>query len=327
MGTDHGRKGTEEMNIVVLDGYALNPGDLGWEGISRFGTLTVYDRTPALLTAERIRDAEIIFTNKTRIGEAELSAAPKLRFIGVLATGYDVLDLAALKAHNITACNVPSYSTMSVAQLTMALLMELCHHVGQHSDAVHSGKWSACPDYCFWDTPLVELDGKTFGVLGTGSIGCAAARMAAAFGMHVIGTSPHEKAAFPGSYVPFRTLLAQSDVLSLHCPCTPETTGVINRETIGYMKDGAILLNTSRGKLVNAPDLADALNSGKLYGAGLDVADPEPISADNPLLTARNCILTPHIAWAPLAARQRLMEVSGRNLEQFLAGKPINRIV
>ena len=315
------------MNIVVLDGYALNPGDLSWDEIARFGTLTVYERTSQARVAERIRDAEVLFVNKTRIGEAELSAAPKLRFIGVLATGYDVLDLAALKAHGVLASNVPSYSTMSVAQLTMALLLEVCHHAGLHSDAVHAGKWSACPDYCFWETPLIELDGKTFGVLGTGSIGCAAAHMAAAFGMRVIGTSRSRREAFAGEYVPLDTLLAESDVLSLHCPCTADTADMIDSRAIAKMKNGAILLNTSRGRLVNARDLADALNSGKLYGAGLDVADPEPIPADNPLLSAKNCVITPHIAWAPLAARQRLMHVSAGNLEAFLSGAPVNRIV
>ncbi|MDO4573386.1 MAG: D-2-hydroxyacid dehydrogenase [Clostridia bacterium] len=314
------------MQIVILDGYAVNPGDLSWDAIQRFGTLSVYDRTPPDCTAQRMRGADVVFTNKTRIGYAELAQAKNLQFIGVLGTGYDVIDLSAVKRAGVTVSNVPGYSSDAVAQHTMALLLEICNQVGHHSREVRKGRWTHAADYCFWDYPLLELAGQTFGVLGTGRIGCAAARLAAAFGMRVIGHSPHRRKEFCGEYVGFPELLAMSDVLSLHCPVTAETTGCINADTLLNMKPTAILLNTSRGALVNAQDLADALNEGRLYAAGVDVAEREPIPRSNPLLSAKNCVITPHIAWAPLAARRRLIDMSAANLAAFLEGAPINRV-
>lgn len=314
------------MQIVILDGYAANPGDLSWDALRRFGTLSVYDRTPPEQVAQRIRGADIVFTNKTRIIEQHLSTAKNLRFIGVLGTGYDVIDLRGTAKYGIVVSNVPGYATDAVAQLTMALLLEICHHVGHHCREVQRGRWTHAADYSFWDYPLIELSGQCFGVLGTGSIGQRAAELAKAFGMKVIGHSPHERETFCGEYVSFAELLKQSDVLSLHCPQTPETTNCINADTLGQMKPTAILINTSRGALINAQDLADALNEDRLYAAGVDVVEREPIARSNPLLTAKNCIITPHIAWAPLAARRRLIEMTALNLEAFLDGKPIHRV-
>ena len=314
------------MQIVVLDGYAANPGDLSWDDFRRIGTLSVYDRTPPEAAAQRLRGADIALTNKTKIGAEQLAAAQNLRYIGVLGTGYDVIDLDAAKRCGVVVANVPGYATDAVAQLTMALLLEICHHAGYHSREVMQGRWAHAADYCFWDYPLIELRGRCFGVLGTGSIGCAAAKLAKAFGMRVIGSSPHEREAFCGEYVPFHTLLKESDVLSLHCPATPETQNCINADTLRQMKETAILINTSRGALVNAQDLADALNEGRLYAAGVDVVEREPIVRSNPLLNAQNCIITPHIAWAPLEARRRLLETAAENLRAFLAGSPIHRV-
>ncbi|MEG1525051.1 MAG: D-2-hydroxyacid dehydrogenase [Clostridia bacterium] len=314
------------MQIVVLDGYALNPGDLSWDGIKRFGTLSIYDRTPPDCTAERLNGADVAFTNKTRITAADLERAANLKYIGVLATGYDVLDLAAIRKQGIVATNVPGYGTDAVAQMTIALLLEVCNQVGHHSREVHKGRWMAAPDYCFWDYPLTELAGLTFGVLGTGSIGRATAKIAQAFNMRVLGTSPHEYPDFVGEYVPFDELLRRSDVLSLHCPAKADTMGIINADTIAKMKTGAVLLNTARGQLINAQDLADALTDGKLFAAAVDVAEREPISRNNPLLNTPNCIITPHIAWAPQATRVRLMRIAEENLEAFLNGTPIHRV-
>lgn len=317
------------MKIVILDGYCLNPGDLSWDGFAAMGEVTVYDRTPTDDESEivrRIGDAEIVLTNKTPITRAILDRCPAVRYIGILATGYNVVDTAAARARNIPVCNVPGYGTASVAQLTIALLLEICHKAGQHNQAVHAGRWSRSADYCFWDGTLIELAGKTMGIVGYGSIGRAVGEIAKALGMTVIATGPHPWAdgERPASYVPLEELLERSDVVSLHCPLFPETKGLIDKERIARMKDGAILLNTSRGPLLVERDVADALSSGKLYAAGVDVAETEPIPAGSPLLTAKNCVITPHIAWAPLEARQRLMDIAVGNLRAFLKGPPEN---
>lgn len=317
------------MKIVILDGYCLNPGDLSWDGFAAMGEVTVYDRTPTDDEdgiVRRIGDGEIVLTNKTPITRAILDRCPAVRYIGILATGYNVVDAAAARARDIPVCNVPGYGTASVAQLTIALLLEICHKAGAHNQAVHEGRWSGSADYCFWDGTLIELAGKTMGIVGYGSIGRAVGEIARALGMAVIATGPHPWAdgERPAPYVPLEELLERSDVVSLHCPLFPETRGLIDRERIARMKDGAILLNTSRGPLIVERDVADALSSGKLYAAGVDVAETEPIPADSPLLTAKNCVITPHIAWAPLEARQRLMAIAVGNLRAFLKGSPEN---
>lgn len=317
------------MKIVILDGYTENPGDLSWGGFEALGELTVYDRTPfADGTQEimrRAKGAEIVITNKTPISAETLAAlAPELRYIGVLATGYNVIDVAAAAARGIPVCNIPTYGTTAVAQFVMALLLELCHHVGDHSRTVRQGDWSRCPDFCYWNTPLVELAGKTFGVIGYGRIGRAAAKLAAAFGMEVLAYDAFAAGDGTARMVTLDELLAQSDVISLHCPLFPETRGIINRDTIAKMKDGVLLINTSRGPLVAEEDLAEALASGKVAGAGLDVLSVEPARADNPLLKQQNCLITPHIAWAPKESRQRLMDIAVANLRAFLDGAPQN---
>lgn len=317
------------MNIVILDGYCLNPGDLSWDGFSAMGRVTVYDRTPVEdvdETVRRIGDAGIVLTNKTPITRAVLDRCPQVRYVGLLSTGYNVVDTAAARERNIPVCNVPGYGTASVAQLAIALLLEICHRVGHHNRAVHEGRWSASIDYCFWDGTLIELAGKTMGIVGYGSIGQATGEIARALGMTVIATGPHpwQPGQRPAPYVPLEKLLADSDVVSLHCPLFPETKGLINRNTIEKMKEGAILLNTGRGPLIVEQDVADALNSGRLYAAGVDVAEIEPLPSGSPLLTARNCVITPHIAWAPLEARRRLMDIAVNNLRGFLAGAPEN---
>ena len=317
------------MKIVVLDGYAENPGDLSWDGFSAMGRVTVYDRTPVEdvdETVRRIGDAGIVLTNKTPITRAVLDRCPQVRYVGLLSTGYNVVDTAAARERNIPVCNVPGYGTASVAQLAIALLLEICHRVGHHNRAVHEGRWSASIDYCFWDGTLIELAGKTMGIVGYGSIGQAVGEIARALGMTVIATGPHpwQPGQRPAPYVPLEKLLADSDVVSLHCPLFPETKGLINRSTIEKMKEGAILLNTGRGPLIVEQDVADALNSGRLYAAGVDVAEIEPLPSGSPLLTARNCVITPHIAWAPLEARRRLMDIAVNNLRGFLAGAPEN---
>ncbi len=319
------------MKIIVLDGYRLNPGDLSWQGFEEMGELTVYDRTPLDDQEEilrRIGDAEIVLTNKTPISRSTMDRCPNLRYIGILATGYNVVDTAAAKEKGIPVCNVPAYGTQSVAQFAMALLLEICHHVGHHDKAVHDGAWCRCPDYCFWDYPLIELAGKTMGIVGYGSIGRAVGQMAAAFGMEVIAHSrtPWPDGSAPAKYVELEELLRRSDVVSLHCPLFPETKGMINKDSIAMMKDGAILLNNSRGPLIVEQDVADALNSGKLYAAGVDVVDTEPMDPASPLLQAKNCIITPHISWAPLEARSRLMDIAVANLKAFLAGSPVNAV-
>ena len=321
------------MKIVILDGYAENPGDLSWEGFEKLGELTVYDRTPREDVEEilrRIGDAEIICTNKTLIGREVIERAPKLRYIGVLATGYNVVDVDAAAERGIPVTNIPSYGTAAVAQHVMALLLEICNRTGHHSQAVHEGRWQRSEDFCFWDYPLMELAGKTMGIIGYGHIGKAAARLAGAFGMKVIacrrpGHSVLENVQDDGvSMVTIEELFERADVISVHCPLFPETEGLICRENISKMKDGVIIINTARGPIVQEKDLAEALNIGKVYAAGVDVVSTEPIRDDNPLLTARNCFITPHIAWASRESRQRLMDTAVDNLRAFLAGEPVN---
>jgi len=313
-------------NIIVLDGHTLNPGDLSWEGFEKLGKLTVYDRTPADKVVERIGDAEIVITNKTFITKEVLDAAPGIKYIGVFATGYNVVDVEAAKARGIPVTNIPAYSTAAVAQFAIGLLLEVCHNIGHHSQAVHSGRWEACWEFCFWDWPQIELAGKTMGIIGFGRIGQATAKIAAAMGMEVLAYSrtQTDEGRKAGSYVPLDELLAKSDVVSLHCPLTPATQGIINKDSIAKMRDGAILVNTARGSLVNEQDLADALNCGKLMAAAVDVVSQEPIRGDNPLLKARNCFITPHIAWAPRETRARLMDIAVENLAGFLAGAAVN---
>lgn len=315
------------MKIVVLDGYTENPGDLSWEGLEALGTLTVYDRTPKELVVERIGDAEAIYVNKVVISREILEQCPNLRFIGLLATGYNVVDVDAAKERGVVVCNIPSYGTDAVGQFAIALLLEICHHVQHHSTAVHEGRWAENPDWCFWDYPLIELAGKTMGVIGFGRIGQCTARIAQALGMKILAYDAFENPALVSEtcrYADLDTLLAESDVISLHCPLFPETEGIINKDTISRMKDGVIILNNSRGPLIVEQDLADALTSGKVYAAGLDVVSTEPISEDNPLLKAPNCLITPHISWAPKESRQRLMDIGVNNLKQFMAGIPVN---
>ena len=315
------------MKIVVLDGYTENPGDLSWDGLGNLGELTVYDRTPADLIVERIGYAEIVYTNKTPLTKATLDSCPQIRFIGVLATGYNVVDVQAAKAKGIPVANIPIYGTAAVAQMAIALLLEICHHVGEHSAAVYRGEWTNNQDWCFWKYPLIELAGKTMGIIGFGRIGRATGKIAQALGMKVLAFDTNQTPPGVGEayeYVELNELFAKADVISLHCPLFPSTEGMINKENIGKMKDGVIIINNSRGQLIVEQDLAEALNSGKVYAAGLDVVSVEPITADNPLLAAKNCFITPHISWAPKESRQRLMDLAVKNLEAFLAGAPIN---
>lgn len=309
------------MKIVILDGHGLNPGDLTWEPIEALGEVTRYDYTAPEDVVARIGDAPIIFTNKTVISEAVLNAAPSVRYVGVLATGYNVVDIAACNARGITVCNVPVYSTEVVAQFVFALLLEIAHRTGAHNQAVQDGRWITSRDFCFWDFPTMELMGKTMGIIGYGRIGHAAANLARAFGMRVLAYSPHGNAP---EQVDLDTLLRESDVISLHCRLTPENTGLIGRENIAKMKDGVIIINTARGPLINEADLREALLSGKVYAAGLDVLCAEPMKADCPLLGLDNCIITPHIAWAARESRSRLMNTAADNLRLWLAGTPQN---
>lgn len=317
------------MKIVVLDGYTENPGDLSWEGLEKLGELTVYDRTSyvdAPVIAQRIGDAEIAVINKTPITRATLEKCPNLRMIAVLATGYNVVDCAAAKEKGIAVANVPTYGTASVGQYAIALLLEICHHIGHHSQTVRDGKWENHIDWCYWDYPLVELADKTAGIIGFGRIGQTTGRIAKALGMKVIANDPFPNASGEAiaRYVDLDTLLKTSDVIFLHCNLTPENTGIINRETIAGMKDGVILINNSRGQLIVEQDVADALNSGKIAAAGLDVVYSEPIKADNPLKTAKNCIITPHMSWGAKEARQRIMDITVENVAAFQKGAPIN---
>lgn len=319
------------MKIVVLDGYAENPGDLSWDRLSELGELTVYDRTSTAEEQEiiqRIGNAEIIFTNKTPITRNVIDACSELKFIGVLATGYNVVDYVYARQKNIPVTNVPSYGTDAVAQFAIALLLEICHHIGHHNDSVHAGDWSRCKDWCYWHYPLIELSGKTMGIIGFGRIGQATGKIARAMGMKILasGSKPTPEGREIAEYVDLDTLLSMSDVIALHCPLLPETEGIINKDSIDKMKDGAILLNNSRGPLVVEQDLYDALMCGKIAAAGLDVVSSEPIKVDNILLKAKNCIITPHISWAPKESRQRIMDCSVANLKAFISGKPVNVI-
>ena len=315
------------MKLTVLDGYCLNPGDLSWDGMRRFGELTVFDRTRAEEAAERAAGAEIVFTNKTPLTAAVLEQLPALRYIGVLATGYNIVDVAAARKRGIVVTNIPTYGTASVAQMVFALLLEHCHNVRLHAEAVRAGEWSRNPDWCFWKAPLAELAGKTMGIVGFGRIGRQVGRIADAMGMRVLASDTYQGNTpdWPGfRWAEADELLRESDVVSLHAPLFPETRGMINARTLALMKPTAILINTSRGPLIVDQDLADALNAGRLAGAGLDVLSIEPPAADNPLLSARNCLVTPHIAWATHEARSRLMDLAVENVAAFLAGKPVN---
>jgi glycerate dehydrogenase len=314
------------MNIVVLDGYTLNPGDLDWAELRALGPCTVHDRTPADLTPARAATAEIVLTNKTVLGRDLIPRLPRLKYIGVLATGYNVVDTAAAQECGVTVTNVPNYSTRAVAQLTFALLLELAHRTGHHAQAVRAGRWSQCADFCFWDFPLLELDGLTIGLVGFGRIGRAVAELAAAFGMKVLVCTRTPPVPAPPriEFVELDALLCRSDVVSLHCPLTPETRHLINAARLARLKPGALLLNTGRGPLVDEAALAEALNTGRLAGAAMDVLSVEPPPADHPLLSAKNCVITPHFAWATCAARARLMKIAVANVRAFLAGTPQN---
>ncbi|MBQ3011734.1 MAG: D-2-hydroxyacid dehydrogenase [Oscillospiraceae bacterium] len=316
------------MKIVVLDGYCENPGDLSWEPLKQLGELVVYDRTPEDKDEiiKRIGDADVLVGNKVAITADIMDACKNLKYITVLATGYNVIDVAAAKERGIPVSNVPTYGTAAVAQHTIGLLLEICHHIGHHDQQVKAGRWENGEDWCFWDYPLIELDGKTMGIIGFGKIGQATGRLAKALGMKVLaaGSRPTDAGREIAEYVEVDDVLAQSDVIALHCPLFPNTKDIICKENIAKMKDGVILLNSSRGGLVVEQDLADALNSGKVYAAAVDVVSTEPIVGSNPLLTAKNCIITPHIAWAPKEARARIMNTTAENIAAFLAGAPVN---
>ena len=315
------------MKIVVLDGLTLNPGDLGWDALEKLGELSVYDRTPPELVVERIDDADAVFTNKTVVAREHLAQCPSVKFVGVLATGFNVVDIAAASERGIPVCNVPTYGTMAVAQFATALLLELCHQAGKHSDDARSGAWAKRSDFCYWLNPLVELDGKTLGIIGFGRIGQAFARIAQALGMSVLACDERPDLRLESAslrYASLTEIYAQADVISLHCPLSDSNRGMINAAAIAAMKPGVLLINTARGQLVVEQDLADALNSGRVAGAALDVLSEEPPRADNPLLTASNCIVTPHIAWATKEARARIMATAAENLEKFVAGAAQN---
>ncbi len=311
------------MKIVILDGHTENPGDLSWEGFAALGELTVYDRTPKFDTEEiirRIGDAQIVITNKTPVRAAVLDACPGVKYVGLLSTGKDVCDCAYAEKKGVTVTNIPAYSTDAVAQHAIALLLEICSKVGVHSAAVHAGEWQRCEDFCFWEAPLMELSGRTMGIVGFGQIGRQTGRIAKALGMRVLAAGSREtpEGREIGTYTDLDTLLRQSDVVSLHCPLNDDTRKLINRETIGKMKDGAILINTGRGGLVDEKALAQALKSGKLYAAGVDVVSVEPITPDNPLLACANCFITPHVAWTPQTCRRRVMDIAVANLKAYL---------
>ncbi|MDR1935166.1 MAG: D-2-hydroxyacid dehydrogenase [Candidatus Accumulibacter sp.] len=315
------------MKTVILDGYTENPGDLSWNGFEAIGETLVYDRTDASETLARIGDADAVFTNKVKITKDIILQCPNLKFIGVLATGYNVVDIQAARERNIPVANIPTYGTDAVGQFAIALLLEICHHIGHHDQAVREGRWTNNKDWCFWDHPLIELAHKTMGIIGYGRIGQATGRIAMALGMNLLVYDAMKNPALENElcrYADLPELLSSADVIALHCPLTPETEGLINKQSIARMKDGVILLNNSRGPLIVEQDLADALNSGKVYAAGLDVVSTEPILANNPLLKARNCIITPHISWAPRESRQRLMDIAVENLRAFARGAPIN---
>ena len=319
------------MKIVVLDGYTENPGDLSWKPIEQYGELTVYDRTSyteSPLIRERIGDADIVIINKTPISKATMDNCPNLKLIAVLATGYNVVDTEYARNKGITVVNVPTYGTQVVAQYAVGLLLEICSHYGHHDETVKAGKWQKCPDFCYWDYPMLELAGKTAGIIGLGRIGQATAKILNAMNMKVIAcdSNQSEMGKKVAEYVGLEELLKTSDVIFLHCPLSPKTSQMINRQSISMMKDGVILINNSRGQLVDEEALAEALNSGKVYAAGLDVVSTEPVREDNPLLKAKNCMLTPHISWAAREARQRIMDITEENIRAFIEGKPINTV-
>jgi len=315
------------MNIVVLDGYTLNPGDLTWNGFSSIGDIKVYDRTEGKDIIDRIGDAQFVLTNKTPLGEKEFAACPNLKYVGVLATGYNVVDVEAAKKRGVVVTNIPTYGTTAVSQFVFALLLELCHHVGHHSKRVSEGAWADSPDFCFWDYPSMELYGKTIGIVGMGRIGHATSIIAKGFGMKVLAYDAYVNKEFQKEgieYVSLDELLQQSDVVTLHCPLFKENTKMINKNTIAEMKDGAILINTSRGPLIDEDDLFEALETKKLAGAALDVLAVEPPKGQNRLTALDNCIVTPHIAWAPRESRSRLMNISVENLKSFVGGEVVN---
>lgn len=317
------------MKIVVLDGYTENPGDLSWDPLRTLGELTVYDRsslTDEQEAIDRIGDAEVVLTNKTPVTRRVLDACPGVKFIAMLATGYNVVDVACCKERGIPVSNVPVYGTYSVSQFAIALLLEVCHHIGHHSETVYQGKWERCQDWCYWDYPLIELEGKTLGLIGLGNIGRHTAAIGAALGMQVIAYDSwqSDEGRKVAEYVELDDLFARADVIALHMPLLPFNTGLINRENIAKMKDGVIIINNSRGQMVVEQDLADALNSGKVAAAGLDVVSTEPIRGDNPLLKAKNCIITPHMSWGAKESRQRIMDCTVENVRAYLAGKPQN---
>lgn len=311
------------MKITVLDGFAVNPGDLDWGILEPYGQVTVYDRTESQQQSiQRIGDSQIVLVNKTPLPASVIEACPSIRMIGMLATGYNIVDVECARRHGIPVCNVPCYSTDSVAQFSIALLLEICHHIGRHDVLVHQGAWTSCQDFCLWTTPQIELAGKTMGIIGYGRIGQKTAEIARTLGMAVLAYSRTPKPE--GTFVDLDTLLAQSDVISLHCPLFPQTRELINRERIAKMKDGAILINTARGGLLEEQAVADALAEGKLRAVGLDVATVEPIQKDNPLLSAPNCVITPHMAWTPIEARRRLLNTVKENIRCFIQGCPQN---
>jgi len=316
------------MKIVVLDGHVLNPGDLSWDGLAKLGELVVYDRTPSELVVERATGADILISNKVVLGAAELAALPDLRYLGVQATGVNIIDLEAARERGIVVTNVPAYSTASVAQHVFALILELTRGVGRHAELVRNGAWTNCPDFAFWETPQVELVGKILGIVGFGDIGRAVARIASAFDMRVLvhTRTPDSTVSAEVSFVSLEELLAKADIVSLHCPLSPQTEKLINAERLELMKGSAYLINTGRGPLVDESALATALHRGEIAGAGLDVLVKEPPTADNPLFNAPNCFITPHLAWATLAARQRLMDTVVANVRAFLAGEPQNLV-
>ena len=312
------------MKIVVLDGHCENPGDLSWGGFEALGQLTVYERTAPDDVIKRIGDAAAVIVNKVAITKEVMDACPNIKYVGILATGYNIVDIDYASEKGITVTNIPTYGTTAVAQMVFALLLEMCHHVGHHSDEVHAGRWSNCEDFCFWDYPLIELAGKTLGIIGFGRIGEAVANIAKAFSMDVLVYTVPERTDGGWEYVSFDELLRRSDVITLHCPLFPETKGMINKDAIDKMKDGVMLINTSRGPLIVEDDLVDALKSKKVYMAALDVVEAEPIPADSKLLGLESVIITPHIAWAPLESRARLMDIAVDNLKSFLSGESKN---
>jgi S-adenosyl-L-homocysteine hydrolase, NAD binding domain len=315
------------MKMVVLDGYTLNPGDLSWDSLRACGELEIYDRTPEELIWERIEGAEIVFTNKTPLSREMIEKCTTLKYIGGLATGYNVVDIDAAKERGVVVTNIPTYGTDAVAQFAIALLLELCHHVGEHSNAVKAGEWTSNPDWCFWKYPLIELAGKNMGIIGFGRIGQGTARIAQALGMKVLAYDAHRNPALESDtmkYVELEELFAESDVIALHCPLFPSTEGIINKENIMKMKDGVMIINNSRGPLIVEEDLAEALKTGKVAGAALDVVATEPIREDNVLLDAPNVLITPHIAWAPKESRERLYNIAVDNLKAYLNGNAVN---